>query len=183
LAYLKWIPGEHALGGPLSQVVRLKFSAGGKTLAGRRDDLDMHGFHVRLPVGVRRVQADLDFACVMGGEGFRSDVCSSHNQRVVWWEVVLYSPEVLSDQNPVQARIRFPAGWTHGSALPIESEQSGNWIQFKTVSLKTRVDSPLRTGAPSYHDGIQYPHLERYCSTPDLLRQIATPRGRHEDAH
>src|ERR1700730_14039373 len=49
LAYPKWIPGEHAPGGPLSQVVRLKFSAGGKTLAWRRDDLDMYAFHIHLP--------------------------------------------------------------------------------------------------------------------------------------
>ncbi len=32
LAYPKWIPGEHSPGGPLSQVVRLSFSANGKPL-------------------------------------------------------------------------------------------------------------------------------------------------------
>jgi predicted metalloprotease with PDZ domain len=147
LAYPKWIPGEHAPGGPLSQVVRLKFSAGGKTLAWRRDDLDMYTFHIHLPAGVRSVEADLDFACLIGGEGFRSDVCTSNNQLVVnWWQVVLYSPEVSNDQNLVRARIHLPAGWKHSGALPIEGEQQGNWIQFKTVSLKTLVDSPLSAG-------------------------------------
>ena len=32
LAYPKWIPGEHSPGGPLSQVIRLSFSANGKRL-------------------------------------------------------------------------------------------------------------------------------------------------------
>jgi len=147
LAYPKWIPGEHAPGGPLSQVVRLTFSAGGKTLAWRRDDLDMYEFHVDVPEGVNRVEANLDFACVIGGEGFRSYVCTSQNQLVVnWWEVVLYSPAVPNDQNRVKAKIHLPAGWKYGVSLPVEGEQQGNWVQFKTVSLKTLVDSPLIAG-------------------------------------
>jgi predicted metalloprotease with PDZ domain len=147
LAYPKWIPGEHAPGGPISQVVRLTLSAGGKTLAWRRDDLDMYEFHVDVPEGVNRVEANLDFACVIGGEGFRSYVCSSQNQLVVnWWEVVLYSPAVANDQNRVKARIRLPAGWKYGVSLPVEGEEPGNWVQFRTVSLKTLVDSPLIAG-------------------------------------
>jgi predicted metalloprotease with PDZ domain len=147
LAYPKWIPGEHAPGGPLSQVVRLTFTAGGKILAWRRDDLDMYEFHVDVPEGVNRVEANLDFACVIGGEGFRSYVCTSQNQLVVnWWEVVLYSPAVPNDQNRVKAKIHLPAGWKYGVALPVEAEQQGNWVQFKAVSLKTLVDSPLIAG-------------------------------------
>src|SRR5437588_2507867 len=49
LAYPKWIPGEHAPGGPLSQVVRLVFSADGKPISWHRDDLDIYVFHVDVP--------------------------------------------------------------------------------------------------------------------------------------
>jgi hypothetical protein len=35
LAYPKWIPGEHAADGPLTQVVNLQMSAGGQALAWR----------------------------------------------------------------------------------------------------------------------------------------------------
>src|SRR5580698_2101879 len=52
LAYPKWIPGEHSPSGPLSQIVRLTFSAEGRPLAWRRDDLDIFVFHVDVPEGV-----------------------------------------------------------------------------------------------------------------------------------
>jgi predicted metalloprotease with PDZ domain len=35
----------------------------------------------------------------------------------------------------------------------------------------------------NYHDGLRYPHLERYWSRPYVLQQIATSRRRCEDAH
>src|ERR1700680_1880184 len=86
LAYPKWIPGEHSPGGPLSQVIRLSFSANGKPLTWNRADLDIFVFHVEVPPGVSQIQADLDFACVLGQEGFQSDICTSYDQLVVnWW--------------------------------------------------------------------------------------------------
>ena len=147
LAYPKWIPGEHAPGGPLSQLVKLVFAANGKPLPWRRDDLDMYLFHLDVPAGVHLVEVDLDFACVVGGEGFRSDVCNSYDQLVVnWWQVVLYPPSVPNDRDSFQARIHLPAGWRYSSALPMDREEENNWITFKTVSLKTLVDSPLIAG-------------------------------------
>src|SRR5579864_309024 len=38
LVYPKWIPGEHEPSGPIQDLAGLKFTAGGKTLAWRRDD-------------------------------------------------------------------------------------------------------------------------------------------------
>jgi len=143
LAYPKWIPGEHAPSGPLSQVVRLMFAAGGKPLAWRRDDLDMYLFHLDVPAGTNQIKADLDFACVIGGEGFRSDVCTSADQLVVnWWQVVLYPATLPNDHDPFTATIRLPAGWHYSTALPVDQEKD-NSVTFKTVSLKTLVDSPL----------------------------------------
>ena len=87
-AYPKWIPGEHSPSGPLSQIVRLTFTGGGVPLSWHRDDLDIFLFHVDVPKGVSEVRADLDFACVLGQEGFQSDICSSYDQLVVncgWW--------------------------------------------------------------------------------------------------
>src|SRR5690348_15445831 len=80
LAYPKWIPGEHPPSGPLSQVVKLVFMANGKQIAWRRDDLDVYLFHLEVPSGARQIEADLDFACVIGTEGFRADVCTSQDQ-------------------------------------------------------------------------------------------------------
>jgi predicted metalloprotease with PDZ domain len=147
LAYPKWIPGEHSPGGPLSQVVRLTFSANGRPLAWHRDDLDIFVFHVEVPDGVTEVRADLDFACLLGQEGFQSDICSSADQLVVnWWLVVLYPVSLPNDADPFVASIRLPAGWAYNTSLPTARTVPGNAIEFGVVPLKTLVDSPLIAG-------------------------------------
>jgi predicted metalloprotease with PDZ domain len=148
LAYPKWIPGEHSPGGPLSQVVRLAFSADGRPLAWHRDDLDIFVFHVEVPAGVTEVRADLDFACVLGQEGFQSDICSSFDQLVVnWWLVVLYPIDLPNDADPFLASIRLPAGWKYNTSLPVAREGADASVEFAVVSLKTLVDSPLIAAA------------------------------------
>jgi predicted metalloprotease with PDZ domain len=143
LAYPKWIPGEHSPGGPLSQVVRLAFSANGKPLVWHRDDLDIFVFHVEVPEGVTEVHADLDFACLLGQEGFQSDICTSYDQLVVnWWLVVLYPTGLPNDADPFRASIRLPAGWRYNSSLPL-ARAGTDTIEFGVVPLKTLVDSPL----------------------------------------
>ena len=144
LAYPKWIPGEHSPGGPLSQVVRLSFSANGQPLTWNRDDLDIFVFHVDVPSGVTQIQADLDFACVLGQEGFQSDICTSYDQLVVnWWLVALYPPSLPNDGDPFLASIRLPPGWKYNTSLPFDRTPAADTIQFKVVSLQTLVDSPL----------------------------------------
>ena len=144
LAYPKWIPGEHSPGGPLSQVIRLDFSANGKPLVWHRDDLDIFVFHVEVPDGVSEIRADLDFACVLGGDGFQSDICSSYDQLVVnWWLVVLYPIDLPNDMDPFQASIRLPKGWQYNTSLPLAGAGAGATIEFGVVPLKTLVDSPL----------------------------------------
>ena len=148
LAYPKWIPGEHSPGGPLSQVVRLTFSANGRPLAWHRDDLDIFVFHVDVPDGVAEVRADLDFACVLGQEGFQSDICSSYDQLVVnWWLVVLYPVSLPNDADPFLPSIRLPAGWAYNTSLPLAEAGPDNTVRFGVVPLKTLVDSPLIAGA------------------------------------
>jgi len=39
-----------------SKPCRLKFSAGGKTIPWRRDDVDMYAFHLEVPAGVRELE-------------------------------------------------------------------------------------------------------------------------------
>jgi len=41
LVYPKWLPGEHAPDGPITDLVGLKFSGGGRQLAWRRDSVDL----------------------------------------------------------------------------------------------------------------------------------------------
>jgi predicted metalloprotease with PDZ domain len=146
VAYPKWIPGEHAPTGPINQVVRLTFSALGKQLPWRRDELEPFEFHVDVPADAKQVDAALDFACEIGSGGFTPAICSSHNQVVLNWNlVVLYNPKVPIDQNVFSASLRLPAGWKYGTPLPVEKED-GAEITFKPIALKRLVDSPVISG-------------------------------------
>src|SRR5258708_25337258 len=49
LYYPKWIPGEHGPDGPISSLSGLKFTGEGKTIAWRRDTLDVFTFHLDIP--------------------------------------------------------------------------------------------------------------------------------------
>src|SRR5215472_16021274 len=63
-----------------------------------------------------------------------------------WNQVVLYPPGHHSDDIPIVASVKLPAGWHYGTALPVASEAAGQ-INFKQVSLTTLVDSPVLAGA------------------------------------
>src|SRR6266853_105898 len=61
LVYPEWIPGEHGPTGPIVNLAGLKFTAGGKTISWRRDDVDMYAFHLEVPPGAKELEAALDF--------------------------------------------------------------------------------------------------------------------------
>src|SRR5512135_2146285 len=67
LVYPKWIPGEHGPDGPVNDLAGLKFSAGGKEIAWRRDLVDMFAFHLTVPAGATAVEASLDYLEPAGG--------------------------------------------------------------------------------------------------------------------
>src|SRR5437879_6171351 len=53
LVYPQWIPGEHGPTGPIINLAGLKFTANGKTIPWRRDDVEMYAFHLDVPAGVK----------------------------------------------------------------------------------------------------------------------------------
>src|SRR5690348_5972562 len=61
LYYPKWIPGEHSPSVPIVNVTGLTFSADGKTIPWRRDLTDVYTFHLDVPAGVDRLDADFDY--------------------------------------------------------------------------------------------------------------------------
>ena len=147
LYYPKWIPGEHAPDGPVVDLAGLKFSAGGNTLKWRRDLLDGFTIHVDIPSGVNEIDAELDFLSPATFEGGFSAGSSATDKMAVisWNQVLLYPKGWKSDDINYTASLKLPEGWKFGTPLPI-SKQSGNEIQFSTVSLTTLVDSPVITG-------------------------------------
>ena len=61
LAYPKWVQGEHAPSGPVTQVAGFRVLAAGKALAWRRDPLDVFLVRVEVPAGAREVEVDFDY--------------------------------------------------------------------------------------------------------------------------
>ena len=147
LYYPKWIPGEHAPDGPVVDLAGLKFSAGGNSLKWRRDLLDGYTLHVEVPAGVNEIDAELDFLSPATFEGGFSAGSSATDKMAVisWNQVLLYPKGWKSDDISYTASLKLPEGWKFGTPLPI-TNQSGNEIQFSTVSLTTLVDSPVITG-------------------------------------
>ena len=147
LYYPKWIPGEHAPDGPVTDLAGLKFSAGGKTLKWRRDLLDGFTIHVEVPAGETEVSAELDFLSPPTFEGGFSAGSSATDKLAIisWNQVLLYPKGYKSDDINYSASLRLPEGWKFGTPLPVTSQQ-GNEIHFATVSLTTLVDSPVVSG-------------------------------------
>jgi predicted metalloprotease with PDZ domain len=146
LLYPKWIPGEHAPDGPIADVVGLKFTANGKTIPWRRDDLDMYAFHIEVPAGATTLEATYDYLSPAGGEGFSAGPSADQMIAVLEWNlVVLYPSGAPTDSLTYQASVRLPQGWKFASPLTVE-KQDADEILFAPVSLTTLVDSPVLAG-------------------------------------
>src|SRR5260370_33994595 len=108
-----------------------------------------NGFHpqVNRPAGVNEIDAELDFLSPATFEGGFSAGSSATDKMAIisWNQVLLYPKGWKSDDINYTASLKLPEGWKFGTPLPI-SNQSGNEIQFSTVSLTTLVDSPVITG-------------------------------------
>ena len=145
LVYPKWIPGEHEPSGPVEDLAGLKFTAGGKTIAWRRDDVDMYAIHLDIPQGATTLEVALDYLEPVTERGFSGAASATEKMTVVSWNTVLLYPQGMAATDVTFApRLRLPAGWKFGSAL--EPANQGETIEFAPVSLYTLVDSPVIAG-------------------------------------
>jgi predicted metalloprotease with PDZ domain len=137
--YPKWIPGEHGPEGPISNLTGLHFEANGKSIPWKRDLLDVFTFHLDIPAGVSRLDANYDFIEPEGN--------SATDKLMVleWNDVILYPAGTPAQQLSYEAKLLMPGGWKFGTSLPI-ANQAGNQVTFKPISLDLLVDSPVITG-------------------------------------
>ena len=157
LVYPKWIPGEHGPTGPIADLTGLQFFANGQRLSWRRDLDEVFTFHVTVPQGVTTLEAKLDLVMPAPPEGFSSGASATTQLDMLSWnQVVLYIADRHTDNIPIIASLKLPAGWHFGTALPVASEAGGQ-INFEQVSLTTLVDSPVLAGA----------HFRRIPLTPE----------------
>ena len=153
LYYPEWIPGEHMPDGPIIEVAGMKFSGGGKTIAWRRDLVEMFSIHLDVPAGVTTLVADFDFLLSGPASGFSAGASATASLDVLSWNQVLMYPKGLPAKDIMfAASLRLPADWKFGTALPI-AKQDGATTEFAAVPLTTLVDSPVISGR--YYRAIQ----------------------------
>jgi len=137
--YPKWIPGEHGPDGPISSLTGLHFKSEGKEIPWKRDLLDPFTFHVDVPAGASKLEADYDYIEPEGGSATdKLDVLE-------WNEVVLYPAGTPAEKLMYEAKLILPEGWKFGSSLPV-ANAGGNHVEFKPISLDLLVDSPVIAG-------------------------------------
>ena len=165
LLYPQWIPGDHQPTGPIADVVGLKITGGGQTIAWSRDLVNMYAFHLTVPEGVSSLDISMQMIAAPGEIGADSSTFSTQQLAIVnFSSLVLYPKGAPSDQQTYQATLVIPDGWRYGTALPIGRESS-NSVEFKPSSLTTLVDSPVLAG--------------RYFQTVDLAPGSSVPQVLH----
>ena len=146
LVYPKWLPGEHGPTGPITDLVGVQVSAGGKPVAWRRDPVDMYAFHVDVPAGADAVEVALDFLSPSTPRGFTSAASATpHLALLTWNQVLLYPQGARSDDVTFKPSLRLPAGWKYGTSL-VTVRESAEGIELAPVSLTELVDSPVLAG-------------------------------------
>lgn len=146
LVYPKWLPGEHSPDGPITDLVGLKFSAGGRQLTWRRDPIDMYAFDIDVPQGADTLEASFDFLSAIGTGGFSSAASETAHLGIYSWnQVVLYPRGARTDDVMFRASVQLPDGWKFGTALPVSGQRAGT-VDFAPVSLTMLVDSPVIAG-------------------------------------
>ena len=146
LLYPEWIPGEHGPTGPVVDLVGLKITANGQTVAWKRDSDNMFAFHVTVPAGANSLDVVFDQISPPESAGFSSGASATTELAVLNWnQFVLYPQGPAANQLTFQANLKVPDQWRYGTALPIARE-SGSEIEFQPAPLTTLIDSPVSTG-------------------------------------
>ncbi len=139
----KWLQGNHAPRGEIEKLSGLTVTAGGKPVAWRRDPLDVYAFHVDVPLGVRSIELAFQFISATAGDQGRV-VVTPDMLNLQFNSVSLYPAGHYARQIPIEARVRYPAGWRAFSGLP--STVAGGVYRYEKTSYETLLDSPVFAG-------------------------------------
>jgi len=148
LMYPKWLPGEHAPTGPITDLAGLKIFAGNKTVEWKRDSVELFAFHMTIPAGVSTIQVTFDFLSTPDTGGFSSGASATSELAMFSWnQLLLYPQGKLSDDVEFTPSLKLPADWKYGTALKTaDLDSKTNTVLFNSVSLTTLVDSPVLMG-------------------------------------
>jgi len=179
LLYPEWIPGNHSPSGPVAMLAGLKISANGKPVAWKRDKYDVYAFHLDVPAGVTRLDADFQYLSPRDGGYEMTD----RMLMLEWDKLSLYPAGHYSRDIHVTPSVTLPSGWQFGSALETAA-QSDSTTTFKPVSYNNLVDSPMYAGQyfkrVQLNDAGQAPvHLDIVADAPKYLEMTPEQLKQH----
>jgi predicted metalloprotease with PDZ domain len=177
LLFSKWLPGKHAPRGEIEKLAGLKISANGKTLAWRRDNLDVYAFHIDIPSGVRQLDIAFDFVSATQADQGRI-VITPAMMNLQFEMVSLYPAGYFTRRIPVRATVTYPDGWKAASGLP--SRATGSTYAYETTDYETLVDSPVFAGRHFRQEQLA-PRVRLNIVADDAANLAATPA--QIDAH
>jgi predicted metalloprotease with PDZ domain len=145
LLYPMWRPGHHAPRGPLAELAGLTFTAGGQTLAWKRDPVEVSAFHVEVPAGAKEIVARFVYTSPLQASEGRI-VMTQEMLNLQWEMLSLYPAGHYVRQIRVKPSVTFPAGWTDASALD-GRRAAGARVSWAEIDYEALVDSPIFAGA------------------------------------
>ncbi len=139
----KWIPGNHRPTGPVDDITGVVFTADGKPIPWRRDDVDLYQFHLTIPKGVTTLHAHLD--CIVTAR------VSAKMAVLEWEKLLLYPANTPVKDIPIQPSVTVPRSWGIGTALtPISTydpqHPTGGTTHYAATTVEQLEDSPVITG-------------------------------------
>jgi predicted metalloprotease with PDZ domain len=178
----QWIPGNHRPTGPVEDITGVVFTANGKTLPWRRDDVDLYEFHVDVPKDVTTLHAHLD--CI---------VTSRADDKIAvleWEKLLLYPAHIPVAKIAIQPSVTVPAGWGIGTALQPTGNydpnvKAGGTTAFQATTVEQLEDSPVIAGeyfhefplapeiSPKHYIDVVSDEPNDSNLRPDLLNEIS----------
>nr|WP_294817420.1 peptidase M61 [uncultured Sphingomonas sp.] len=167
LLYPKWLQGKHGPRGEIEKLTGLQISAGGKRLQWKRDPVDVFAFHIDVPSGAKKLDLEFQFASATSGDQGRI-VMTPAMMSLQFNSMSLYPAGYFVRRIPVQAKVRYPEGWSAVSGLP--SRATGSTYTYEKTNYEVLVDSPVLAGR--YYRPIELSPrvtLDVFADSPDEL--------------
>ena len=143
LLYPKWLPGNHSPTGQIEKLAGLVIRANGRIVPWTRDPVDVFAFHIDVPQGARRL--DLAFQFLSATKPDQGRIAMTPNLISLQWNSLsLYPAGYYVRRIPVDAVVRYPAGFSAVAAVPARAV--GSTYTYDRANYEVLVDSPVLAG-------------------------------------
>ncbi len=139
----KWLPGKHGPRGEIEKLAGLVVKSNGRELPWTRDTVDVFAFHIDVPAGAKSLDVQFQFLTAQQGDQGRI-VVTPEMMNLQFESVSLYPAGYYTRRIPIEATVKYPAGWTAASGLP--STAQGSTYRYQRTSYETLIDSPVFAG-------------------------------------